>query len=64
MPRSCSREASVMLMRAHGHARNLPEAWRLWRRLPRGENRTELPSHIEWSCASPPARSIACSFSH
>jgi len=28
-----SPHASVMLMRAHGHARNLPEAWRLWRRL-------------------------------
>ncbi|CAE7188442.1 unnamed protein product [Symbiodinium sp. CCMP2456] len=28
-----SPHACVMLMRAHGHARNLPEAWRLWRRL-------------------------------
>lgn len=28
-----SSHACVMLMRAHGHARNLPEAWRLWRRL-------------------------------
>ncbi|CAE7309293.1 unnamed protein product [Symbiodinium natans] len=28
-----SPHACVMLMRAHGHARNLPEAWRLWGRL-------------------------------